>query len=57
MDNCILLEYVSFDYKKIGIDNDSVSNLKHFLTTCDRLSDFAGFEHTIFLLLFKLLKD
>ena len=45
-DECsILLNYVEFSFKDIGIDQQSVPSLKDFLKTLDRLYDFQGFDH------------
>lgn len=45
-DKAILLDYISFSFEKIEIDQDTVFNLKEYLVTCDEIADFAGFEYT-----------
>ena len=45
IENSILLEFVSFDYKKIGIEHSEISTLKEFLITSDAISDYDGFDH------------
>jgi serine/threonine protein kinase len=46
MDECaILLEYCSFTFEPLQIEHDAVYNLKEFLTACDRMTDYKGFEH------------
>ncbi|XP_033764366.1 spindle assembly checkpoint kinase-like [Pecten maximus] len=44
-DNSLLLEFMSFSFERLNLNNDSVSNLKDLLKTCDRINDFEGFEH------------
>jgi len=46
MDDCaILLEFCSFTFQPLKIEHSAVYNLKEFLTACDRMSDYNGFEH------------
>ena len=41
----MLLDYITFDFRVLGIETDPVSNLKQFLHTCDEISDYNGFDH------------
>lgn len=41
----ILMKFITFDFSKIGIDHANISTLKEFMTACDIISDFHGFEH------------
>lgn len=45
-DTAMLLEYVSFQFAPLGLEHEPVHNLKEFLTACDKLCGFVGFEHT-----------
>lgn len=48
LEKAILLEYVSFSFACLGVDRDSVSNLKELLESCDSISSFSGFDHMQF---------
>jgi serine/threonine protein kinase len=41
----ILLEFCCFAFEPLCIENDPVYNLQEFLSACDRLNDYQGFEH------------
>ena len=47
-DCAILMDFVSFSFTKLGIEHESVSTVKSFLSACDSISDFISFEHVPF---------
>lgn len=49
-ENSMLVEFMTFDFSRIGIEQDPVFNLKEFLIACDSISDFHGFAHTQYFL-------
>jgi len=50
VENALLLNFVSFSFAVLGIDHESVSCLKEFISACASLSDksFSGFQHLPF---------